>query len=42
MAGPRAEFLWRGEDERGREQAHGVYLVRAELGGFDRTEKVVW
>lgn len=38
----RTELLWMGEDERGRRQPAGVYLLEVRLGQLGRTAKILW
>jgi len=40
--GPRADLLWLGEDERGRAQPAGIYLLDVRLGERGRSAKIIW
>ena len=42
MAKERLVTTWRGEDERGKQVAAGIYLLRARVGSHVRTQKLVW
>jgi hypothetical protein len=42
MAKERLVTTWRGEDERGKQVASGIYLLRARVGSQVRTQKLVW
>lgn len=40
--GPEVDLVWMGEDERGRTQPAGIYLLDVRLGDQSRSAKIVW